>query len=337
MSKRPRILRSQRKIIGAMTIVNPDAAGIDAGSGQHFVSVPEDRSNDPVRSFDTFTEDLYALADWLIDCRIKTVAIEATGVYWIPLFEVLEARGLEVKLVDSRSIGQRNKKTDVLDCQWIRQLHAYGLLDGAFRPSADFLALRAYRRQRGMLIEYAADHIRHMQKALDLMNLKLHKVIADITGDTGLRIIEAILKGNRDPQHLASLRDPHCKNSVETIGKALMGNYRDEHIFALQQAFDLFTTYQRKIAECDQALATELDKFEKHADRSKLAQKTAKKRRKNQPRFEARSAGVRASGVGVPGPRANAVHRILSCFAVYAASDELSFFTERSGLTGSRG
>lgn len=315
MSKRPRILRSQRKIIGAMTIVNPDAAGIDAGSGQHFVSVPEDRSNDPVRSFDTFTEDLYALADWLIDCRIKTVAIEATGVYWIPLFEVLEARGLEVKLVDSRSIGQRNKKTDVLDCQWIRQLHAYGLLDGAFRPSADFLALRAYRRQRGMLIEYAADHIRHMQKALDLMNLKLHKVIADITGDTGLRIIEAILKGNRDPQHLASLRDPHCKNSVETIGKALMGNYRDEHIFALQQAFDLFTTYQRKIAECDQALATELDKFEKHADRSKLAQKTAKKRRKNQPRFEARTLLYEMTGVdltAVPGLEASTTLTILS-------------------------
>lgn len=315
MSKRPRILRSQRKIIGAMTIVNPDAAGIDAGSGQHFVSVPEDRSDDPVRTFNTFTEDLYALADWLVECRIKTVAIEATGVYWISLFEVLEARGLEVKLVDSRSIGRRNKKTDVLDCQWIRQLHAYGLLDGAFRPSADFLALRAYRRQRGMLIEYAADHIRHMQKALDLMNLKLHKVIADITGETGLRIIDAILKGNRDPQHLASLRDPHCKNSVEIIAKALMGNYRDEHIFSLQQAFDLFTTYQRKIAECDQALAAELDKFEKRADRSKLAEKTPKKRRKNQPRFEARTLLYEMTGVdltAVPGLEASTALTILS-------------------------
>ena len=316
MTKRPRILRSQRKIIGAMTIVNPDAAGIDAGSEQHFVSVPEDRSHEAVRSFGTFTEDLYALADWLVECRIKTVAIEATGVYWIPLFEVLEARGLEVKLVDSRSIGRRNKKTDVLDCQWIRQLHAYGLLDGAFRPAADFLPLRAYRRQRGMLIEYAADHIRHMQKALDLMNLKLHKVIADITGDTGLRIIHAILKGDRDPHQLAALRDPHCKNSVETIAKALMGNYRDEHIFALQQAVDLFEIYQLKITECDQALATELDGFEKQADPSKLAEKPkVKKRRKNQPRFEARTLLHEMTGVdltAVPGLEASTTLTILS-------------------------
>ena len=179
MSKRPRVLRSERKIIGPLIVVNPDSAGIDAGSEQHWVSVPEDRDEQPVRVFGTFTEDLNALADWLVACKIKTVAIEATGVYWIPLFEVLEARGLAPKLVDSRSIGRRNKKkTDVVDCQWIRQLHTYGLLQSAFRPEEEITRLRTYLRQREMLIRYGAIHIQHMQKALQQMNIKLSTVIS---------------------------------------------------------------------------------------------------------------------------------------------------------------
>jgi transposase len=316
MSKRPRILRSTRKIIGPLIVVNPDAAGIDAGSEQHWVSVPEDRDEQSVRAFGTFTEDLYRLADWLVACGIKTVAIEATGVYWIPLVEVLEARGLAPKLVDSRSIGRRNKKkTDVVDCQWIRQLHTHGLLDGAFRPNAEMLPLRAFMRQRRMLIDYASDHVRHIQKALDLMNLKLHLVISDITGVTGLRIIHAILKGEHDPKELAAMREPSCKNSEETIAKALMGNYRDEHLFALGQAVELFEEYGKKLSACDEKIAAALAAFEKKADRAFLPKKCSKHRRKNQPRFDARTLIFEMAGVdltAIHGLESSSILTILS-------------------------
>lgn len=298
MAKRPRVLRSERKIIGPMMIVNRDAAGIDAGSEEQWVSVPEDRDEQSVRKFGTFTEDLNALADWLVKCGIKTVAIEATGVYWIPMFEVLEERGLKPELVDSRSIGRRNKKkTDVVDCQWIRQLHTHGLLDGAFRPKAELLPLRAYMRQRRMLIEYGSDHIRHMQKALDLMNVKLHLVISDITGVSGLRIIHAILDGIHDPQKLAALREPGCKNSASTIAKALVGNYREEHLFALEQAVELYEEYGHKLKACDQKIAAALAVFDKKTDRDKLADKPPSKRRKNQLHFDGRSLLFEMAGV----------------------------------------
>jgi transposase len=279
-------------------VVNPDAAGIDAGSEEHWVSVPEDRDEQPVQKFGTFTEDLKALADRLVRCGIKTVAIEATGVYWIPLFEVLEERGLKPQLVDSRSIGRRNKKkTDVADCQWIRQLHTHGLLDAAFRPKAEMLPLRAYTRQRRMLIEYASDHIRHMQKALDLMNLKLHLVISDITGVSGLRIIHGILAGVHDPHKLAALREPGCKNSESTIAKALMGNYREEHLFALKQAVELYEEYGHKLKACDEKIAAGLAAFDKKADRDRLSHKTPSKRRKNQLHFEGRSLLFEMAGI----------------------------------------
>jgi transposase len=315
MSKRPRIPRSQQKSIEALMVVNPGAAGIDAGSGQHWVSVPEDRDEQPVRGFGTFTGDLNALADWLEACGINTVAIEATGVYWIPLVEILEARGLAPKLVDSRSIGRRNKKkTDVLDCQWIRQLHSHGLLDGAFRPDAAMLPLRAFMRQRRMLIDYASDHVRHMQKALDLMNVKLHLVISDITGVTGLRIIHNILKGEHDPNKLAALRDRACKNSEEIIAKALMGNYRDEHLFALKQAVELFEEYGKQIAACDTKIAAALAVLEKKADGATLPRKKPA-RRKNQPRFDARTLIFEMTGVdltAIDGLEASSLLTILS-------------------------
>lgn len=315
MPKRPRVLRSQRKLIGPLMVVNPNAAGIDAGSERHWVSVPEDRDEQSVRAFGTFTEDLYELADWLVRCGIKTVAMEATGVYWIPLFEVLEARGLAPKLVDSRSIGRRNKKkTDVVDCQWIRQLHTHGLLDGAFRPGAAMLPLRAFMRQRRMVIDYASDHVRHMQKALDLMNLKLHLVISDITGVSGLRIIHAILEGKRDPKELAAMREPGCKNSEQTIAKALVGNYRDEHLFALRQAVELFEEYGHKLNACDQKIAAALATFEKKGDRANLTKKSSS-RRKNQPRFEARALIFEMAGVdltAIHGLEASSVLTILS-------------------------
>jgi transposase len=295
MAKSPgvRVVRGRREITGAIELVHRHAAGIDAGSQEHWVSVPDDRDSQSVRCFGAFTEDLYALADWLSACAITTVAIEATGVYWIPLVEVLEARGFEVRLVDSRSIGRRTKKTDVLDCQWIRQLHSYGLLDGAFRPQAEMQPLRAYMRQRGMLIRYASDHIRHMQKALDLMNLKLHTVVDDITGVTGMRIIRAILNGNRDPQALAAMRDRRCRNSEETIAKALVGNYRDEHLFDLRIACELYETYQAKLASCDEQIRQGLVAFDRAARSGKVpttptATKLTRRRKKNQPHFDGR-------------------------------------------------
>jgi len=304
MTRRPRILRAERKIIGELEVKHPNAAGIDAGSETHLVSVREDRADDAVREYGTFTEDLHALAEWLVRCGVDTVAIEATGVYWMPLYEILEEHGLNPQLVDSRSIGKKSKKTDVLDCQWIRQLHMYGLLDGAFRPSAEILPLRALNRQRAMLIRYAADHIRHMQKALDLMNVKLHLVVSDIVGVTGLHILRAILGGTRNPGELAKLREPGCKAAEEEFVKALTGNFRDEHVFALAQALELFETYQEKIKACDAKFEEFLGNFAKVADRTRLSNKPRQKRRKNQRHFDGRSLLYEVMGVdltAVPG------------------------------------
>ena len=300
MSPRPRVLQGERKIIGAFEQVNSNAAGIDAGHKSHWVSVPEDRDPNPVQEFGTFTEDLYRLADWLVSCRIDTVAVEATGVYWVPMLEILEERGIKVRLVDSRSIGRRNRKTDVLDCQWLRQLHTFGLLEAAFRPAIEMLPMRAYMRQRKMLISCASDHIRHMQKALDQMNLKLHLVLSDITGKTGMEIIQSILRGERDPQVLAGFRDPNCKNSAETIAKALVGNYRDEHVFSLRQATELFQFYQEQIAKCDAMMAQALEAFDQKASPGKIPvtrKKKTSKRRKNQPHFDGQTLLAQAIGV----------------------------------------
>ena len=295
MPKRPRILRSHRKIIGQFDVVNPRAAGIDAGAEQHYVSVPEECCSEPVRTFGTMTKDLYALAEWLSACGISTVAIEATGVYWMPLYEVLEERGLSPRLIDSRSIGRRNKKTDVLDCQWIRQLHTHGLLDAAFRPPAQMLPLRAVMRQRKMLIERAADHVRQIQKALELMNVKLHRVISDTTGVTGMRIIRSIVAGKHDPKQLAALRDRSCRASEQEFLDALSGNYRREHLFCLSQQVESFDLCQRQIAACDQELETILTEL---TGCSEGAQRKAKSsRRKNQLHFHARELLGQLAGV----------------------------------------
>ena len=298
MPKRPRVFRSQRKIIGHFDVVNPNAAGIDASSEGHLVSVPEDRADEPVRTFGTFTKDLHALADWLIECRITTVAIEATGVYWMPLYEILEQRGLKPKLIDSRSIGRRNKKTDVLDCQWIRQLHMYGLLNAAFRPPNEMLALRALMRHRRMLIEHCAQHIQHIQKALDLMNVKLHLVLSDIVGVTGMRIVRAIVDGKHSPSALATLREPSCSGSEQMFVDALTGNYRPEHLFALKQAVALFDFHQKLISECDAQIEAELIRFEKrNVSPSRQARSKKRLRRKNQLHFDGRTLLHQMAGV----------------------------------------
>jgi transposase len=246
--------------------MNLNAAGVDIGSERHLVAVPEGRDTVSVRDFGAFTADLQALATWLKQCGVTTVAMESTGVYWIPLFEVLERQGFEVKLVDARHVKNvSGRKSDVLDCQWIQQLHTYGLLAGAFRPPDEVCVLRSYLRQREMLIQTSSMHIQHMQKALQQMNLLLHNVVSDITGITGMKIIKAILAGERDPRVLARNRDERCHNTTATIAKSLVGNYREEHLFALRQAVDLYETYQAKIADCDHAI---IKQVEKQPDRS---------------------------------------------------------------------
>ncbi len=236
----------------AIAPVHPDSAGIDIHSEFHFVAVPADRDPQPVRKFGAFTDDWHALADWLQKCGIRTVAMESTSVSWIPLYELLQKRGFVVVLVDPRKLKSvPGRKSDVADCQWLQQLHTYGLLAAAFRPDDQTCVLRAYLRQRGLLVEFAAEHIRHMQKALTQMNLKLEKVLSDITGVTGMSIINAILAGERDPVKLARLRHENCHHDEATIARALTGEWRDEHLFALRQSRDLYRSTQMLIAECD--------------------------------------------------------------------------------------
>lgn len=242
--------------------INVNAAGIDIGAEQHLVAVPEGRDQVAVRQFGTFTADLQSIADWLMQCGVTTVAMESTGVYWIPLFELLERRGFEVKLVDARHVKNvSGRKSDVLDCQWLQQLHTYGLLSGAFRPPDEICVLRSYLRQREMLTQSSAQHIQHMQKALQQMNLLLHNVVSDITGVTGMRIIKAILAGERSAKVLAHNRHERCHNSEETIAQSLVGNYRDEHLFALRQAVELYEIYQAKIADCERAIIAQLESY----------------------------------------------------------------------------
>ena len=278
--------------------LNLNAAGIDVGASSHFVAVPADRAEPPVREFEAFTADLYRLADWLAQCRVETVVMESTGVYWIPLFGALEERGFQVMLVDPRRIKNvPGRKTDVLDCQWLQQLHTYGLLSGAFRPDADIRRLRSYLRQRAMLVEYASQHVQHMQKALTQMNVKLQQVIRDITGKTGMDIIEAIVRGERSPRRLAQLRDPRIKSDEATIAKSLRGHWRDEHIFELTQALELYRFYQDKIAQCDREIEAQLERFEDRSDGEPPAPNGKKRNQKNAPRFDVQGQLYRMTGV----------------------------------------
>ena len=232
--------------------INRNAAGIDCGSEAHYVAVPPERDAEPVRSFKTFTADLHHLADWLKSCGIESVAMESTGVYWIPIFEVLEDRGFEVVLVNARHVKNvPGRKTDVLDCQWIQELHSVGLLRGSFRPAAEIVSLRSFLRHREKLVQCAASHIQRIQKALVQMNLQLHNVISDVTGVTGMRILRDIVAGVTDPMALAAHRDCRCRASQEEIAASLTGNYRAEHLFVLRQELELFDTFQQQILACD--------------------------------------------------------------------------------------
>jgi transposase len=283
-----------------LTVVNPDAAGIDVHSDMHMVCVPADRDTNPVRQFGANTVDLQEIAAWLKKCRVTTVALEATGVYWIPLFELLESEGFLVFLVEPGQLSRcgARPKTDVLDAQWIQRLHSYGLLQPSFRPPDSVLALRAYSRQRQMRVRSAAGEVQHMQKALEQMNVKLPEVVRDITGLTGMSIIDAILAGERDPVKLARLRDKRCRHTEKEIALALEGTWRPEHLFELRQARELYRFHHQQISECDRHIKAELAKFSNRAGQ-KVRTATPRKcgRKSNYVRFEAKEPLFRALGV----------------------------------------
>ena len=282
--------------------INFNAAGLDIGAEDIYACVPTGRDTSPVRCFGTCTADLHALADWLTQCGVTTVAMESTGVYWIAPFEVLADTGFNVYLVNARYVKNvSGRKTDVSDCQWIQQLHTYGLLQASFRPPEEICALRTLVRHRDNLIRHRSPHILHMQKALEQMNLKLVNVVSDITGDTGLRIIKAMLAGERDAQVLASLRDPGCKKSAAEIARALEGHYRDEHLFVLKQALELYDFYTQHIRACDAEIAAKYSAFKPQFDLDAKPLPPARQRQRpgkgNWPRFDLRSDLYKIAGV----------------------------------------
>jgi transposase len=285
-TKRPRKSRD-------FSTVNPAVAAIDIGATIHVAAVGPNRDKEPVRTFRTFTDDLYRLADWFAECGIRTVVMESTGVYWIPVFEILQQRGFEVMVVNARDAKHvPGRKTDVSDAQWLQRLHEYGLLRASFRPQAEIAGLRAYLRQRERLLDYAAAHIQHMQKAMMQMNLQLHHVVTDVPGVTGMAIIRAIVAGERDPNVLATHRDRRCHASVKTVCQALVGNYRDEHVFALTQALELYDVYQTKVIACDKQIEAILKRLKKNAapPAAKLLPVRQRTRQPNAPAFDARAA-----------------------------------------------
>ncbi len=251
--------------IEKMPVINTGAAGIDVGGKSHFVAIgqkPED-----VKEFEAYTDDLHEIAKWLISMGIVTVAMESTGSYWQQLFSILQDYGLEVILVNGRfAKNVKGKKTDVKDCQWLQKLHSLGLLQGSFLPDNDVETLRIYSRHRKNLIENAADYIKRMQKSLRLMNIRLDNVIRDVTGKSGIAIIEAILSGERNPKLLAQLADWRVKKSKEEIAKALTGNWRDEYVFELQQSYEIYKNFQEKISETDKQIEKLLEKQVEYID-----------------------------------------------------------------------
>jgi transposase len=288
--------------VEALPALNRNAAALDIGSAEIWAAVPPDREAQAVRTFGTFTPDLHTLADWLQSCGIETVVMESTGVYWVPVFEILEARGLQVQVVNARHVKNvPGRKTDEKDCQWLQRLHTYGLLSGSFRPDAEMCALRAYLRHRAGLLEHRAAHIQHMQKALLQMNVQLTQVLSDITGETGLAILRQMVAGVRDPVALAQLRDPRCRHPQDEIAKALTGNYRPEHVFALKQALELYDTYTEKVRECDRELEQQFTAIRPRHDQDCLPPLDPGDKRdshsKNAPDYDARTLLYRLVGV----------------------------------------
>jgi len=279
---------------------------LDIGSREIYACVPPERTENNVKVFGTVTPDLMRLADWLVEHDEETIAMESTGVYWIPGFELLEARGFKVYLVNARNMkAVPGRKSDVQDCQWIEKLHSVGLLTNSFRPDAEMGALRAYLRHRADLLQHRASHILHMQKALQQMNIQLPLVLSDITGETGLAIIRSILAGERNGVKLAQLRDYRCKSSEETIAKALTGTWKEEHLFTLKQALELYDFYTQQINNCDaqiqQHYAVIKPRWRVIYPKSNPVdnQLPRKKRHKHTPAFDVRADSIRITGVDI--------------------------------------
>lgn len=284
MKIKPKSIKKLPK--SSIHVVHPNAAGIDLGSESHFVSVPPDRTKDSIREYKCFTDDLLKMASFLKECQIDTVAIESTGVYWIPVYEILEQNDIEVFLVNARHLRNvPGKKNDASDADWIRELHTFGLLRSSFVPPTEIREMRNYWRLRDRHVKAASREVLHMQKALDMMNLHLHKVISDLSGRTGMDIIEAILRGERDPKNLAKYRNSRIHCSEEEIALSLEGNYQDSHLFELGQALELYKFYQQKIVECDNQLENRLLLFKKKVDEPLPNSSKVKRPKDNAPRF----------------------------------------------------
>ena len=284
-----------------LEVVHPHAAGIDVGNGAHYVAVRPDCDPEPVRRFECFTADLHRLADWLKSCGVKTVAMQSTGVYWIPIYEILEDHGFEVYLVNARHTRNLpGRKSDVQESQWLLKLHTHGLLNNSFQPPSEIRVLRTYWRQRGEHVHGAATCVQRMQKALTQMNVQLANVISDVSGLTGQAIIRAMVAGERDPRKLAELSDPRIQASREEVARSLEGNWRPELLFVLQQEVEMYDTYQQRIAECDEQLQKHLASFVDTVPRqSSQAEPKRKKTKpaKNAPRFELDRELQRITGV----------------------------------------
>jgi transposase len=278
-------------------LLHPNAASIDIGSREHYVAVPEGRATPSVRSFGCTTSQLKEMAAWLHSCGVDTVAMETTGVYWVPVHEVLEDAGLKPFLFDGRQTRHvSGRKSDVLDCQWSQKLHSYGLLTPSFRPPKEIASLRSYWRQREGIVESCSRQILLMHKALEQMNVQLHKAVSDLTGQTGMRILRAIVAGERDLNALARLRDRRVKATEEEVARALEGTYREEHMFALTQALEAFDFFQQQLVACDQALERYFVQLPSAPDPSSVPP-PPQRRRKNQPHFDLRKELVRIAGV----------------------------------------
>jgi transposase len=298
-----------------LTVTQRHAAGIDVHAAVHFVAVapadvppgfvnPDAKLPAGVRKFAAMTADLEALAAWLKACGVTTVAMESTGVYWIPLYELLASLGFAVILVDPRQTKHApgRPKSDVLDCQWIRRLHSYGLLTASFRPADEIVVWRGFQRQRDMLVRYAAQHVQHLQKALEEMNVKLTEVVSDIVGQTGMKIIKDIVRGERDPRKLAKHRHEKCQATEAQIAAALYGNWRKEHLFALKQALQMYEFYQRQLRACDQEIEVCLRGFADHSGGAALPPSPRRRQpRGHAPRFGARALLFRMAGVDLTG------------------------------------
>lgn len=298
-----------------LSVLNPDAAGIDVGSREHYVCVPADRDEKNVRKFAAFTSDLKEMAAWLKQCGIKTIAMESTGVYWIPLFQILETSGFEVMLVNARHVKNvPGRKTDVKDCQWLQRLHSFGLLNASFRPEDQICELRVFTRPRDRLTKNATIHVQRMQKALNEMNIQLHHVISNITGVTGMNIIKAIIAGERDASKLATFRDYRIKSNEGTIIKALEGDYREEHLMVLKQELESYEFYLKQISECDSAIEECYKKFDKRSD-GDLPNDKRQRKSKNAPKFDLQQSLYNTVGVDcsqIPGLRELSVQTIIS-------------------------